>query len=323
MPMESAVKIHPGSQSARVTSRREFLRCGAGATLAAAIFPAIIPASALGKNGAVAPGNRLNVGVIGCGPQGLGDMGNFLNQKDCQVVAVCDAKSDQLEQARNAVNGHYGNQDCRAFHDFRELVSRSDIDACLIATPDHWHVLAALAAVNSGKDVYVEKPLAVSLEEGHALRAALHRKKRVFQFGTQQRSAWMFRFACELARNSFLGRLQHINVWAPGSAPGGSRKVVPVPAGWDYDLWLGPAPYQPYTQDRCSADNNKKTWWYISDYSLGFITGWGIHPMDIAAWGAGELMDGMVTAEGRGNFRRRACATRPLFGRWISSSPAA
>ena len=284
-------------------TRRDFIRGAATATFMAAAFPAIIPGSALGKDGAVAAGNRISVGVIGCGPQGLGDMSNFLGQKDCQVVAVCDVKDDQLEHARQAVNAQYKNQDCRTYHDFRELLARKDIDACLIATPDHWHVLTALAAVNSGKDVYVEKPLGVSLEEDQVLRAAVHRKQRVFQFGTQQRSGRMFRFACELARNGALGKLSHINVWAPGSSPGGSRQVLPVPPGWDYDLWQGPASLQPYTQDRCSADGIAKTWWFTSDYALGFIAGWGIHPVDIALWGAGELMDGTVTVEGRGNFR--------------------
>jgi predicted dehydrogenase len=282
-------------------SRRAFVRSAAGTTLAAAVFPTLAPASVLGRE-AVSPSNRLGIGVIGCGPQGQGDMRNFLNEKDCGVLAVCDVKNDQLEQARKLVNDHYGNQDCRAYHDFRELVGRPDIDACLIATPDHWHVLAAMAAVNSGKDVYVEKPLGVTLGEGQALRTAVHRKKSVFQFGTQQRSGRLFRFACELARNGAIGKLQHINVWAPGSAPGGSREIVPVPAGWDYDFWLGPAPFTEYTQDRCSADGGKKTWWFISDYALGFIAGWGIHPMDIALWGGGNLMDDTVTVEGRGNF---------------------
>ena len=297
------MKTENPAREPKTISRRDFVRSAAGTALTAAVFPSLIPASALGKNGAIAPSNRLTIGVIGCGPQGLGDMSNFLNEKDCQVVAVCDVKNDQLEQARDAVNHHYQNQDCRTYHDLRELVARKDIDACLIATPDHWHVLAALAAVNSGKDVYVEKPLAVSLEEGQALRAAVRRKKRVFQFGTQQRSGRMFRLACELARNGAIGKLQHINVWAPGSTPGGSRDVVPVPPGWDYELWLGPARFTPYTQDRCSADGVKKTWWFISDFALGFIAGWGIHPMDIALWGGGDLMEGTVTVEGRGNFR--------------------
>jgi predicted dehydrogenase len=289
--------------SKRLISRRQFVKNAAGIAVGGVVFPAIIPSASLGKDGAVSPSNRLAVGVIGCGPQGLGDMGNFLREKDCQVVAVCDVKSDQLQQARQAVNAHYQNQDCRTYHDFRELVARMDIDACLIATPDHWHVLTALAAVNSGKDVYVEKPLAPSLSEGQALRAAVQRKKRVFQFGTQQRSERLFRFVCQLARNGAIGKLKHINVWAPGSAPGGSREVVPVPSGWDYEFWTGPAPFTSYTQDRCTADGGKKTWWFISDYSLGFIAGWGIHPMDIASWGAGDLMNDIVTVQGRGDFR--------------------
>ena len=299
--MKLPLKRSPSALRGRLT-RRKFARLALCTSAAAAVFPPILPSSALGKNGTISPSNRLAIGVIGCGPQGLGDMSNFLNERDCQVVAVCDVKSDQLEQARNVVNKRYENQDCCCYHDFRELLSRPDIDACLIATPDHWHVLIALAAVNSGKDVYVEKPLGLSLEEDQALRAAVHRKKRVFQFGTQQRSGRMFRLACQLARSEAIGKLTHINVWAPGSAPGGSRELVPVPAGWDYDFWLGPAPFTPYTQERCSADGGKKTWWFISDYALGFIAGWGIHPMDIALWGAGPMMEGTVTVEGRGNF---------------------
>jgi predicted dehydrogenase len=290
------------SGSKQIISRREFVGSTMSSILMAAAFPSVIPASVLGKNGAVAAGNRLTVGVIGCGPQGTGDMRNFLKEPDCRVVAVCDVKNDQLEQARTAVNKHYNNEDCRTYHAFRELVNRPDIDACLIATPDHWHVLAALAAVNSGKDVYVEKPLGLSLEEDQALRDAVRRKKRVFQFGTQQRSGRMFRFACELARSGAIGKLKHINVWAPGSTPGGSREVVPVPNGWDYESWLGPAPFAPYTADRCSADGGRKTWWFIKDYALGFIAGWGIHPIDIALWGGEPLMEGRVTVEGRGNF---------------------
>jgi predicted dehydrogenase len=135
------------------------------------------------------------------------------------------------------------------------------------------------------------------------LRTAIRRKKRVFQFGTQQRSDKNFRIACELVQNGAIGKLQHINVWAPGSAPGGSRKAVPPPSGLNYEVWLGPAAFRPHTEDLCSADGNSKTWWFISDFALGFIAGWGIHPIDIAAWGGGELLDGTVIVEGRGNFR--------------------
>jgi predicted dehydrogenase len=295
--------MSPEKTSSNGLTRRAFIRNAANATFAAAAFPAIVPGSALGKNGAIAPSNRICVGVIGCGPQGRGDMSNFLNEKGCQVLAVCDVKSDQLELARAAVQQRYGSDDCRTYRDFRELVARKDIDACLIATPDHWHVLTALAAVQSGKDVYVEKPLAVTLEEGQALRKAVRKHQRVFQFGTQQRSDRIFWQACQLVRNQRIGKLQHINVWAPGSAPGGSRKQVPPPAGLDYDFWLGQASMTPYTENRCSDVGNLKTWWFISDYTLGFISGWGIHPLDIALWGGGDLLGGTVEVEGQGTFR--------------------
>ena len=284
------------------TTRRQFLKRSTGLALSAAVLPSIIPASALGRAGHVAPGSRIGVGCIGVGPQGQGDMGNFLNQKDARVVAVCDVMTSHLEQARNRVNQHYQNQDCATYADFREMLARKDIDAVLIATPDHWHVLTAIAAVRAGKDVYLEKPMGLNLTEDWALRKEVHRHKRVFQFGTQQRSTRIFRLACELVRNGCIGKLQHINVWAPASAPGGSTLVVPAPAGMNYDLWLGPAPFRPHTKDLCEAQGAAKTWWYISQYALGFIAGWGIHPLDIALWGAGDLLSGPVEVEGRGTF---------------------
>ena len=295
-------------------TRREFLGTTACA-LAAATLPSILPSSALGKDGAVAPGDRIAVGVIGCGPQGRGDMLNFLGEQDCRVVAVCDVKADQLGLAKQAVDDYYGNRDCRTYHDFRELLSRRDIDACLIATPDHWHVLAALAAVNAGKDVYLEKPLGLTLEEGQALRSAIRRKRSVFQFGTQQRSSKNFRLAAEMVRNGLVGKLRSINVWAPGSSPGGSRRQVAPPPELDYDLWLGPAAFSPYTENRCSAEATLKTWWFNSDYALGFISGWGIHPIDIALWGGAGLLGGSVAVEGRGNFRlaEGACDTATIW----------
>lgn len=294
-------------------TRRQFLGTTGTVTLGAAALPAIVPASALGRGGSVAPSERITVGCIGQGPQGQGDMGGFLNQKDAQVVAVCDVKAEQLEQAKSAVNRRYGNQDCATYTDFRQLVARKDIDACLIATPDHWHVLAGIAAVSNGKDIYLEKPMGLSLGEDWALRKAVHQHKRIFQFGTQQRSGRLFRVACELVRNGKIGTLKHINVWSPGSAPGGPNNVAPVPPGLDYDMWLGPAPFKPHTQDLCSADGAKKTWWFKSAYALGFIAGWGIHPIDIAAWGA-DLFKGSIEVEGRGTFYcEGACDTATVW----------
>ena len=169
------------------STRRQFLKQTTALALSAAAFPSLAPATAFGKAGNVAPGNRIAVGCIGVGPQGQGDMGNFLNQKDAQIVAVCDVMKDHLEQARDGVNRHYKNKDCATYADFREAVARKDIDAFLIATPDHWHVLTALAAVRAGKDVYCEKPV-THWAQFDKLKELVHENrklKRVIQIGTQ------------------------------------------------------------------------------------------------------------------------------------------
>ena len=258
----------------KAINRRRFLKHAAGAIS----FPYVVSSSALGAGGGIAASERITVGCVGVGPQGTGVMGNFLRQKNARVVAVCDVKDPVLKAAQERVNGHYQGTGCAAYKDFRDVMARDDIDVVLAATPDHWHVLIALAAIKSGKDVYLEKPMGLSLAQDQALRTAVHRHGRVFQFGTQQRSERNFRFACELAQSGRLGKLHTINVWSPGSSQGGDPKPVPAPEWIDYDRWLGPAPYTPYTQDRCS----NKLWWFISDYALGFIAGWGVHPLDIA-----------------------------------------
>lgn len=282
----------------RMNNRRQFLRQAAGVATGAVGFPYVVSSSALGAAGAVAPSERITVGAVGVGPQGTGVMRNFLRQQDAQVVAVCDVKSNVLKDRQELVNKHYKSTGCRAYSDFREVMARDDIDVILAAPPDHWHVLIALAAVKSGKDVYLEKPMGLSLAQDQALRTAVHRNGRVFQFGTQQRSSRNFRFACELALNGRLGKLHTINVWSPGSNQGGDPAPVPVPEWLDYERWLGPAPHTPYTKDRCS----NKLWWFISDYALGFIAGWGIHPIDIAFWGGGKKVTTPLTIEGKGEW---------------------
>ena len=279
-------------------TRRHFIKSNLTAALAASAFPSVVPASALGRDGAVAPSERVMLGAIGVGARGQDVLRGFLRQQNCRAVALCDVKSDVLAAAKAIVDERYANKDCQTFGDFRELVARKDIDAVLIASPDHWHVLHALAAVRSGKDVYVEKPLGLSLGQDQALRAAVQKNRRVFQFGTQQRSDTKFRLACELVRNGHIGRLKHINLWAPPSTAGGSTKRVPPPATLNYDFWLGPAPQREHTENLTSNAN----WWYTSDFALGFIAGWGIHPLDIALWGAGDLAAGTVEVEGKGIF---------------------
>jgi len=295
------------------TTRRDFLRHTSGLAFGAAIVPSVISASALGAGNRSSANGRVAVGCIGTGERGRTVLDGFLTQNDVQVVAACDVKTDQLALAREQINQRYQNQDCATYGDLREIVGRKDIDAFLIATPDHWHVLAALTAVRAGKDVYLEKPMGLSLTEDWTLRKEVLANKRVFQLGTQQRSSRLFRFACELVRSGRIGRLKHINVWAPGSAPGGPNQVAPIPEGLNYDMWVGPAPFKPHTEDLCSADANKKTWWFKSDYALGFIGGWGIHPLDIAAWGA-ELFSGPMEVEGRGSFHcEGACDTATIW----------
>jgi len=204
-------------------------------------------------------------------------------------VAVCDVFRDRREAQAKAVENHYASQKekgsyrgCRAYVDFREVLAREDIDAVVIATPDHWHVPIALAAIRAGKDVYVEKPLGISMEQNKVLRAAVHRFGAVFQYGTQQRCFNTHcAFGCELVRNGYIGELQAIHVVAPDGSTGGDPTPQAVPEGLDYDLWLGPAPVAPYTHDRVIGVGR----WVIYDYALGFIAGWGAHPLDIAHWG--------------------------------------
>ena len=212
-------------------SRRRFLQRTAATSLAGLAFPTIVPASVRGGAEGVAPGDKIAVALVGAGPQGQGVMKGFLAEEDARVVAVCDVKPDQRQRARELVNAALSGPGVAAYADFREVLARRDIDAVIIATPDHWHVLIALAAVRAGKDVYLEKPMGLSVAEDQALRAAVRETGRVFQFGTQQRSSAFFRRACEIVRNGRIGKLQHINVWCIGSVPGGSTAVVPVPRG--------------------------------------------------------------------------------------------
>jgi glucose-fructose oxidoreductase len=294
-------------------TRRRFLQSNLGVACAAFSAPWILPATALGREGAVSANSRIQVGCIGVGPQGRGVMGNFLSQPDAHVVAVCDVAQPNLGAALRQVNGHYQEEACQSYADFRELLGRREIDAVLIATPDQWHVPMSIAAARAGKDMYLEKPMGLTVGEDQALREAVQKHQRIFQFGTQQRSGAQFRQACEIVRNGRIGRLQQIDVWCNASRPGGSTVPVPVPDSIDYDFWLGPARYTPYTHDKCydeSVPGAWKTWWYNYDYALGFIAGWGVHPLDIAYWGHPAMMGGRLQVEGRGLFPENgACNT--------------
>jgi predicted dehydrogenase len=298
----------PRIEGSKLRSRRRFLV----ATLSAFAGPQIIPGSALGKDNTVAPSERIAVGCIGLGNRGPTLMRAYLGQSDARVVAVCDVNGKQREQGKRIVDQHYGDNGCAAHNDFRELCGRPDIDAVSIASPDHWHVLHSLEAVRNGKDIYTEKALGLSLAQDKALRAACHRYGTVFQWGTQQRSSENFRFGCELVRNGRIGKLESIVVGVPHDFPFPNQPIQPVPKDLDYDLWLGPAPWAPYTYHRCrpwTKQESYSIWYHISDYCLGGIGGyWGIHHLDIAQWGHGTDHTGPVEVEGTATFPKDGLA---------------
>jgi predicted dehydrogenase len=293
----AAVQLTRGAQLMTGNlSRRAFLGTAAAAALAA-------------RRGRAAPSARLTIGMIGAGGMNGGHLGGLLTQADVQVLAVADPQQSHREGMAQTVNRHYGNQDCRAYNDFRELVARDDLDAVMIATPDHWHALCAIAAARAGKHIYSEKPFSRTLAEGRAMVEAVGRHGVVFQHGTQQRSDGLFRRACELVRNGYLGKLQRVHVSAPGGAQRDAGQPGPVPPGVDWDLWLGPAPWSPYSPQRITSNY----WYFTEDYSAGgFISGWGIHHVDIAQWGLGTELTGPSEIEGTAVFPEGGIADTPI-----------
>ncbi|MBN1417914.1 MAG: Gfo/Idh/MocA family oxidoreductase [Planctomycetes bacterium] len=278
-------------------TRRRFLRNAAGSAGAALAWPAIVPAVALGRNGRTAPSDRIVLGAIGLGfgwPMGL-------DHEDVRFAAVCDVLEERRTRAKEIIDSRYGSQDCAAYRDFRELLARRDIDAVYIATPDHWHALIAIAAARAGKDIYCQKPLTHTVAEGRAVCEAVRRYGVVFQHGTQQRSDPIFRRGEGLVRNGRIGRLHTIRLGVPSGATLAPQPAMPVPDGFDYDLWLGPAPFAPFTMRRCFGPH---TWYFISDYSVGYISGWGVHHLDSAQRGNGTDLTGPLEVDGRGVFPR-------------------
>jgi predicted dehydrogenase len=262
-----------------------------------------VPGRALGSGSRAAAGERITVGVIGTGNRGTEDMLGVLRSPLSQVVAVCDCRQPRLEAAKKKVEQLYAQESgresyrgCRAFHDFRELITRSDIDAILVCAPDHWHGIIATQALEAGKDLYCEKPLGRTIAESIAVRDAALKHKRVFQTGTQQRSDDKFRQAVTLARGGFLGKIHTIEVAVPAGGAIPQQPPAAVPAGFDYDMWTGPAPLHPFDRRRCEWLG---TYW-IYDYCVGFICNWGVHHLDIAAWGCPEVADAPFEIEGSG-----------------------
>jgi predicted dehydrogenase len=285
------------------SSRRSFLGRSASALAGAALAPTIIPASALGRNGMVPPSERITMGFIGIGGQGGGHLlggawtyvaGGYAGRNDVQVLAVCDVWRDRRERACQKVNDNYATKygkasykACEAYTDFRQVLDRGDIDAVLIATPAHWHATMAAMAAAAGKDIYCEKPTAVTVRESQAMLAAVRRYGRVYQAGTQQRSEYgaKFRMACEFVRSGRIGKLQSIYAYRDGGGvfwPKRFGPAKPIPDGYDWDLYLGPAPALPY--DGITGAHR---------FDIGELN-WGQHHYDIVQWAAGADETGPV-----------------------------
>jgi predicted dehydrogenase len=255
-------------------------------------LPYVIPSSALGTPGTVKPSNRISLGLIGTGNINGHHCKTFLAEKDVQIVAVCDPVMKRRLAFRDRINQVYDGNVCVDYRDFRELLARQDIDAVCIATPDHWHAVLAVAAMQADKDVYVEKPLTLTVTEGRHVVETAARYGRILQTGLQRRSGAEYRYACELIRNGRIGRLAAVEVGIigvnKGVQVGQTFRAAPVPESFDYDLWLGPAPVKPFSPQRVARGNEICYWYYISDYTTGFISGNGVHFVDIAQWGIGD-----------------------------------
>jgi predicted dehydrogenase len=284
----------------RCIQRRRFLKETVGVSAAVVGFPYLVPSSVLGKAGTVAASERITLGFIGTGDHGRNvNIKNFLANADAQAVAVCDVDPVNLAAARDMVNKKYGNTDCATYKDFREVLARADIDAVMISTPDHWHVPISIAAAKAGKDIECEKPT-LTIAEGRMLVETMKRYGRVFQWSTEDRAVDVYHRMCELVRNGRIGKVHTIRVELPsGPDTPGDPTPMPVPEGFDYDMWVGPAPWAPYTKGRCHWNFR-----WIQDYSGGMLTDWGAHLLDGAQWGNDTEHTGPVEVDGKGLFWR-------------------
>ena len=294
-------------------NRRSFLKSSA-AVAAAAGFPTIIPASVLGQN---SPSNRINIGAIGVGRISRGhDMPGVLQYatetgpRANRIVAVCDLYAPRVEQGIAFVNAEYTKRlgkpytGTRGYADYRELLAQKDIDAVLISTPDHQHARIAIAAVTAGKDVYMQKPASLTIAEGRTMVNHVNASKQILQVGSQQRSWKQFARAAELVRNGRIGEVKHVEVGLPGDPAGGDRTPQPVPAGFNYDAWLGSTPVVDYTLDRTMplTGFDRPGWLRMEQFGAGMITGWGAHHVDTAHWGMDTEHTGPIEIWGNAQF---------------------
>jgi len=291
-----------------VRTRRGFLK------LMSAAAPCVVGAAAIGRDGASAANDRIAMGCIGIGGRGRANLEAFVASSDSQAIAVCDVDAGHRAQARRMVDDYYAAhrgkaeyRGCAEHADFREVIARPDVDALMTAAPDHWHAAMSIMAARAGKDVYCEKPISVCVAEGRAVADEFRRLGRTYQSGTQRRSVGHFRFSCEAVRNGRLGTLKRIIEYLGAGPTCGPEPPQPVPKGFDYDLWLGPAPWAYYTPKRCHGSFR-----WLLDYSGGKITDQGAHFIDIAQWANDAEAAGPLLYEGTGTFPRDGLWDTPV-----------
>ena len=294
---------------ANKSSRRDFVRRSASAVVGAFVLPHIIPASAMGIGGKIPPSDRIVMGTIGTGGQGLRDMNNFLRLKDqVQFVSVCDVDALHLAEAKDVVDKANKNKDCRTYTDYRELLAKENLDAVCIAIPDHWHGIIYTETINKKWDVYGEKPLCRTINDGQIIVSAVKKNNIIWQTGSQQRSEANFRQAAELVLNGRVGKIRRIEVGLPDGLRGiGTPPIQEIPKELDWEMWQGPALKSPY------RGGPHIYWWRcILDYSGGQLTDWAGHHIDIGNWGAGLEYTGPVEITGKGVYPREGIYNVPV-----------
>lgn len=307
-------------QEKRNTSRRQFL----SASLAGAAFPMIVPSTVFGQS---APSNIIRVAQIGCGRQARdSEIPAVLRYSDlARFVAICDLDTVRMADAKTWIEGEYTRKfgkpgELKTYTDYRQMLEDKSIDAVCISTPDHWHALPAIQAALAGKDIYLQKPASLTIREGRQMADAVKRTGRIFQQGSQQRSASQFRLACELVRNGRIGKVREVYIGLPTDPAGGNTKEMPVPANLNYDMWLGSTPLVYYTEDRVHPQGlnvrsryGRPGWLRCEQFGAGMITGWGAHHVDTAHWGMGAELTGPVESEAMARF--------PQQGLWDVHGP--
>ncbi len=282
--------INHGTNKHHGASRRAFLKT----TGAAALAPWVVPASALGADGTTAPSNRITLGFIGIGFMGQRHhLSRFVNYPEAQVLAVCDVDRWRREHGQTTVETAYAARrasgtyrGCAGYNDFRELLARDDIDAVLIATGDRWHGPITVMAAEAGKDIFVEKPISLTIAEGRAMVETVRRYGRVCQVGLYQRSAAEFQLACQLVLDGALGKIQRIYIQKPGTSCEVALPAEPVPDGLDWDLWLGPSPWRPFNHrfHRYGESKGVVPWSFCKDFGAGSLTSHTVHNLDVVHW---------------------------------------